>query len=99
MINFDDKRGFYRMMMNSEVTVTIIDDEINSQLFATCRDLSATGMAIEMTHPIEQGTLVKVSVDSSGEAIQALDAKGKVIRVTEEGPDCYLVGIEITEID
>lgn len=99
MINFDDKRGFYRMMMNSEVTVTIIDDEINSQLFATCRDLSATGMAIEMTHPIEHGTLVKISVDSSGEAIQALDAKGKVIRVTEEGPECYLVGIEITEID
>lgn len=99
MINFDDKRGFYRMMMNSEVTVTIIDDEINSQLFATCRDLSATGMAIEMTHPIEVGTMVKISVDSSGEAIQALDAKGKVLRVNEEGPDCYLVGIEITQID
>ena len=26
MVNYDDKRNFYRMMLNSEVTVTIIDD-------------------------------------------------------------------------
>ncbi|MFT6206534.1 MAG: hypothetical protein ACJA0T_000437, partial [Colwellia sp.] len=32
MVNFDDKRDFYRMMLNSDVTVTIIDDEANSQI-------------------------------------------------------------------
>jgi len=99
VVSYDDKRNFYRMMLNSDVTVTIIDDEINSTLVATCRDLSATGMAIEMTHPIEINTNVRVCMDSSGNTIQPLDVKGKVVRVTEETPDNYLIGINIAEID
>lgn len=99
MVNFDDKRDFYRMMLNSDVTVTIIDDEANSQILATCRDLSATGMAIEMTHPIELNTHVKVSVGSANSNVQPLEASGKIVRVTEESAECYLVGINIAEID
>jgi hypothetical protein len=99
MVNYDDKRDFYRMMLNSDVSVTIIDDEANSNIFATCRDLSATGMAIEMSHPIELNTNVRVSVDSSGSTVQPLDVQGKVVRVTEESTDTYLIGINIAEID
>ncbi len=99
MINFDDKRGFYRMMVNSMVNVTVVDDEVNQVVFATCRDLSATGMALELPTPMEMGTLVKVGVDASSNGVHAFDAKGKVVRITEEGSDCYLIGIEITEMD
>lgn len=99
MVNYDDKRNFYRMMLNSDVTVTIIDDEANSTLMATCRDLSATGIAIEMGHPLEINTNVKVSVESSGNIVQPLDVRGKVVRVTEEGPECFLIGVNIAEID
>ncbi|MFB0980258.1 MAG: PilZ domain-containing protein [Alteromonadaceae bacterium] len=99
MVNFDDKRDFYRMMLNSDVTVTIIDDEANSEILATCRDLSATGMAIEMTHPLELNTNVKVSLRSANNNVQPLDVSGKIVRVTEEGNECYLVGINIAEID
>jgi len=99
MINFDDKRNFYRMMLNSEVIVTIIDDEANSQVKATCRDLSATGMAIEVEHPLELSTHVKVKLDSASEQVQALDLRGKVVRVDEEGEGCFLVGISIEELD
>lgn len=98
MINFDDKRSFYRMLLNSEVKITIIDDEANSNILATCRDLSATGMAIELTHPIEVGTAIKISVDSATGSVQALNATGKVIRITEETKNCYLAGVEITEL-
>ena len=65
MVNYDDKRNFYRMMLNSEVTVTIIDDEANSKILATCRDLSATGIAIEMAHPLEMNTAVRVQCSIS----------------------------------
>jgi len=99
MVNYDDKRDFYRMMLNSDVTVTIIDDEANSTVFATCRDLSATGMAIEMSHPIDLNSNVRVSVDSANSSVQSLDVCGKVVRVTEESNECYLIGINITEID
>ncbi|MGL1959183.1 MAG: PilZ domain-containing protein [Colwellia sp.] len=99
MVGFDDKRDFYRMMLNSEVILTIIDDETNSQITATCRDLSATGIAIEIEHPIELGTHVRVKVDSSGNQVPSLDISGKVVRVDEEGSNCYLIGILIEEID
>lgn len=99
MINFDDKRNFYRMMLNSEVLVTIIDDEANSQVKATCRDLSATGMAIEVDHPIEMSTHVKVKLDSSSEQVQSLDMRGKVVRIDEECEGLYLIGIAIEELD
>lgn len=99
MINFDDKRNFYRMMLNSEVNITVIDDEANSQFTATCRDLSATGMAIEMEHPLAISTHVKVKLDSSSEQVQSLDMRGKVVRIEEEYEGCYLVGIYIEELD
>lgn len=99
MAIYDDKRNFYRMMINSEVTVTIIDQEANTKVLATCRDLSATGMAIELPHPLEIGTAIKVNVDSATNSVSALDVSGKVVRITEESDDCYLVGINITEID
>ncbi|MEW6982856.1 PilZ domain-containing protein [Colwelliaceae bacterium 6471] len=99
MVNFDDKRNFYRMMLNSEVEVTIIDAEANTKVLATCRDLSATGIAIEMSHPLELNTNVRISVKSANNSVQALDVCGKVIRVNEESSDCYLIGVAIEEID
>ncbi len=98
-MNFDDKRDFYRMMLNSEVLVIIIDDETNSQITATCRDLSAKGMAIEMEHPLDKGTQVHVKVNSATSQVQSLDIRGKVVRIDEEGEKCYLIGISIEEID
>jgi c-di-GMP-binding flagellar brake protein YcgR len=99
MIHFDDKRSFYRMMLNSEVVITVIDDEANSQITATCRDLSATGIAIEMEHPLAMSTHVKIRLDSASSQVQALDMFGKVIRVDEESEKCYLIGIAIEELD
>jgi len=99
MINYDDNRDFYRMMLNSQVTVTVIDDEVNSTILAVCRDLSATGMAIEMPHPLELGTGVKVHVDAANNSISALDVKGKIVRCSQESEECYLLGINISEID
>ncbi|NQY88837.1 MAG: PilZ domain-containing protein [Colwellia sp.] len=99
MINFDDKRNFYRMMLNNEVVVTIIDDEANSQIMATCRDLSATGMAIEVEHPLAMSTYVKIKLDSASDQVQSLDIRGKVVRIDEECEGCYLVGIAIEELD
>ena len=99
MKDFDDKRDFYRMMINSEVAVTVIDNEVNSQLLATCRDLSATGMAFEIEHPLAISTQVRVKVDSASSQVQALDIRGRVIRIEEESKNCYLIGITIEEID
>lgn len=99
MKGYDDKRNFYRMMLNSEVLVTVIDDEANSQMSATCRDLSATGMAFEIEHPLAISTEVRVKVDSASSQVQPLDVCGRVVRIEEESNNCYLIGISIDEID
>ncbi len=99
MLNYDDKRNFYRMLLNSEVVVTVIDDEANTQIIATCRDLSATGMAIEMDSPLAMGTKVRMRIDSLNNNVQPFDASGKVVRVVEENPDLYVVGVTICELD
>ncbi len=99
MLNYDDKRNFYRMLLNSEVVVTVIDDEANSQIIATCRDLSATGMAIEMDSPLAMGTKVRMRIDSLNNNVQPFDASGKVVRVVEENPDLFVVGVTICELD
>ncbi|PCI59846.1 MAG: PilZ domain-containing protein [Gammaproteobacteria bacterium] len=99
MVDYDDKRNFYRMLLNSEVVITVIDDEANSKILATCRDLSATGMAVEMSHPLEMGTEVRMRIDSMNNNVQAFDASGKVVRVLEEGAECYLIGITIQDLD
>jgi hypothetical protein len=99
MKSFDDKRNFYRMMVNSEVTVTVIDDEVNTQIMATCRDLCAIGMAFEIAHPLAIGSYVKVKVDSASSQVQPLDVSGRVIRIEEESVDRYLIGIAIEEVD
>lgn len=99
MKGYDDKRNFYRMMLNSEVDVTVIDDEVNSNFVATCRDLSATGMAFELEHPLAISTMVRVKVNSPNSQVQALDVSGRVVRIEEESSNCYLVGISIEEID
>jgi len=99
MKGYDDKRNFYRMMLNSEVSVTVIDDEVNANITATCRDLSATGMAFEMDHPLSLSTHVRVKVDSPSSQVQSLDVSGRVVRIEEESANCYLIGISIEEID
>jgi hypothetical protein len=99
MLNYDDKRNFYRMMVNSEVSVTILDDEVNSQFTAVCRDLSATGLAIEMESPVETGTQLKVHIESTNASIPSLHARGEVVRCAEDGPDNYLVGVAIQDLD
>jgi len=98
MIKYDDNRDFYRMMINTQVTVTI-DDEENSSIVTVCRDLSATGMAIEMPNPITLETTLRVYVDASGDSIPSLDVRGKVVRCTQESENCYILGINILKID
>jgi hypothetical protein len=56
-------------------------------------------MAIEMTHPLELNTHVKISVRSASSNVQPLEVSGKIVRVTEEGEECFLIGINIAEID
>jgi c-di-GMP-binding flagellar brake protein YcgR len=99
MLAYDDKRNFYRMMVNSACQVVIVDAQETQSMNAVCRDISATGMSIELeTQNIENGTLLEITIESQSEQLQSLVAKSKVVRCDELTEKSCLVGVEISEM-
>ena len=99
MLGYDDKRNFFRMMVNSPCEMTINDSESSRTLQAICRDISATGMSLEVAeNSIELGTQVSVSLESTSSHLPSLSARAKVVRCVPEGDEACIVGVEITEM-
>lgn len=99
MLGYDDKRNFYRMMVNSPCELALLDDPAQRSILAICKDISATGMSLEIEQPaMEVGTLLDVSIESNSDQIPSLSAKAKVIRCTSETENTCLLGVEISEM-
>jgi c-di-GMP-binding flagellar brake protein YcgR len=98
MIGQNDQRSFYRMMVNAECVIALDNVESQQKLQAVCRDLSATGMAVELDTAVDVGQEVNVAITSTNAQIPSLNAKGKVLRCAAEG-DMWVVGIEILEMN
>lgn len=99
MLAYDDKRNFYRMMVNSVCQVVIVDVQDGVSMNAVCRDISATGMSIEIDAPkFENGTLLEVTIESECDELQSLVAKSKVVRCDELSDKSCLVGLETSEM-
>jgi len=99
MLGYDDKRNFYRMMVNSPCEVSLLDNPSAAPFAAVCRDISATGMSIEVELPsIELGTLLSITIDSNNDQIPSLEAKAKVVRCDASTDETSLVGVEISEM-
>ncbi|MBF7072934.1 PilZ domain-containing protein [Glaciecola sp. MH2013] len=99
MLGYDDKRNFYRMMINSPCELTLLDDPTQRKTAAICKDISATGMSLEIEEAsMEIGTLLEVAIESNNDQIPSLNAKAKVLRCEPEGDNACLVGVEISEM-
>ncbi len=96
---YDDKRGFFRMMVNADAHLTLLDPEAGREIAGVCRDLSATGMAVEVDGPIEINDQLHVRLEASNNSVQPLDANAKVIRCTEQEDGTYILGLEIVELN
>ena len=97
MIKYSDNRNFFRMMVNTNIEIIITDADAGRKLDAVCRDLSATGMAVESGEPIEVGTNVICQLEGASPELPALKASATVVRCSEEDSGSYLLGIEIIE--
>ena len=99
MLGYDDKRNFFRMMVNSPCQLEINDEESSRTLQAVCKDISATGMSLEVAEPsVELGTKVNVSIDSTSSQIPSLSAIATVVRRVPESESSCLIGVEISEM-
>ena len=99
MLGYDDKRNFFRMMVNSPCQLQVTDDESSRTMQAMCKDISATGMSLEVDEPsIEIGTQVSVAIDSPSSQAPSLAAIATVVRCVPEGDSSCIVGVEISEM-
>ncbi len=99
MLSRNDKRHFFRMMVNANVQILINDPESGRQITGICRDLSATGMAVEIDEPLEMGIMLHLRLESTNSSIDSLDAHAKVIRCGQEGEDVYQIGVLFIELN
>lgn len=94
--NWDEKRDFIRMKVDTQITLALDDSEIH--VAGYCRDLSGTGMLIEVDQEVGTGTTCRTTLPSNNEAFPSLDAKVKVLRCIQLSDDKYQLGAEILEI-
>lgn len=93
MLTKGDSRHYYRMMVNADVQLMIKDPEAGRCIDGICRDLSASGMSVEIDEPLEMGTLINVRLESANSSVSPLDATAKVMRCAQESDDCYQLGL------
>ena len=96
---YEDKRNFFRMLVNAEAQLVILDSEAGRKIDGVCRDLSASGMSIEIDEPLEVTTEPKVRIDASNNSVPSLDALARVVRCSEVEEKEYLLGLEVLEIN
>ena len=99
MIGYDDKRNFFRMMVNSLCELKIVDEESKRNMQAVCKDISATGMSFEIEESsIDMGTMINVYIESTNSQIPSFTADTKVVRCEAIDDNSCTVGVEILKM-
>lgn len=99
MLTRSDNRHYFRMMVNANVTLMINDPETGRVIHGICRDLSASGMSVEIDEPLEMSTLIRVRLESANASVPPLDASAKVVRCAQEGEESYQLGLVFIELN
>lgn len=97
MRDFSEKRDFIRMKVNAEIDIKLADGGVT--LRGVCRDLSGTGMLLEVSEPISVGSELSASLPSNNENFPSFDTKARVIRCEPMDNGNSLVGVEILQVN
>lgn len=93
----DEKREFLRLEL--DIPVMLVESATDERIAAVCRDLSGTGLLVEMALRPELGTTYEVSIPVSRPELQigSLHAIAEVTRVTPRG-ERHEIGLKICSI-
>lgn len=102
MVDYDDKRAYFRMIMNSPCELKVLGDTSGQVLHAVCKDISSVGMSFEINNADFKGVDIdgelEVTIESSNAQIASLHATTKVVRIeggADNGAEHTIVGVEI----
>lgn len=93
--DYDEKRTFYRMTVDSPMTFRVNGDEQAHHGLA--KDLSAIGILFVSEHDAPVGATVEVSMTTSNSLVPPLRARGEVLRVKPLDGRQYEIGVRIDE--
>lgn len=91
--NYTEKRNFIRMKVDTPVELTI--NGTGLKVRAICKDLSGTGMLVEVEDAIEIGTELVVAITSGKNPFEA-DAAVSRSRSSSNGR--FIIGLKISDI-
>lgn len=92
--NFDEKREFIRMKVDTPVLITLLDGS-NTVVKGKCKDLSGAGMLLDAEAALEIGVSVSMAI-SSGRS--PFEATGEVARCTPNADGSFKLGLKVNEI-
>ncbi len=92
--NYDEKRDFIRMSLNSEAVLHLRGQSHP----AVCVDLSSSGMQLSSTCPAIVGDRVEVEIGSLHSSLDGLKAIASVIRCEPATGRKQLLGLKILEM-
>ena len=94
LITNDERRDFRRMAIEAAAKITIG----NTQLQGTCKDLSSTGMLVELNEAyLNPGDRVKIVLSTHDSRFPPLDVEARIVRVNEEG-GVFIVATEFLTV-
>ncbi len=86
--NYAGKRRHPRFSWHAALTVEAVDDEGQSQQYATARDIGVGGMGLKTRRRIDANTIIRVTVDATGESLVAR------VRHCSEALGGFIIGVE-----
>jgi len=94
LITNEERRVFRRMAIEAAVTITLGDNQIQG----TCKDLSSSGMLIQILEPsVNPDDKIRVVLTTQNSRFPPLDVEAKVLRVKNED-GAYLVATEFLSV-
>jgi hypothetical protein len=92
--NYSEKRNFIRMRVNTEIAL----DAPEGQVIGLCKDISGSGMLIELDREIPIGTVLMAHINQKSENQVPFRATGEVTRILHGENGKLLIGLIVKEI-
>jgi hypothetical protein len=92
--NFEEKRDFVRMRLDTLVTFTI-KGESSQEYHGTSHNLSATGLYMTTQQAPAIGTEIELVINSSNQLLPPFAAEGQVVRCIVDDKEANLFHVSL----
>jgi len=96
--NYDEKRDFVRMNIDTQITYTVKNSDGQSHQ-GSSGDLSATGLYMTTDFALSEGDAIDIIMSPNGDRLPPFTAEGQVIRITrdDDNDDLFHVSVTLTK--